>query len=55
MAGVWALLAVPSVPSVPSVLRWSESVLWVPFLSLYANFSAEIARAIRRARAEAKD
>ena len=32
MAGVWALLAVPT------VLWSSESVLWVAFLSLYANF-----------------
>ncbi|MFZ6005620.1 MAG: hypothetical protein ACOYXM_16980 [Actinomycetota bacterium] len=29
---VWALLAVPT------VLLWKESILWVAFMSLYANF-----------------
>lgn len=47
MAGVWALLAVPT------VLWWSESVLWVAFLSLYANFAAEIA-SYQAGRAEEK-
>lgn len=30
--GVWALLAIPT------VLFWKESILWVAFMSLYANF-----------------
>lgn len=29
---VWAVLAVPT------VLLWRESILWVAFMSLYANF-----------------
>lgn len=32
LAGVWAALAVPT------VLFWKESILWVAFMSLYANF-----------------
>jgi hypothetical protein len=46
MAGGWALLAVPT------VIWWSESVPWVAFLRLYANFAAEIAS--YQARAEEK-
>jgi hypothetical protein len=29
---VWALLAIPT------LLLWSESILWIAFMSLYANF-----------------
>ena len=29
---VWALLGIPT------VLIWKESILWVAFMSLYANF-----------------
>jgi hypothetical protein len=36
-AGVWAVLVVPT------LLLWKDSVLWVAFLSLYANFASEIA------------
>jgi hypothetical protein len=32
MMGVWALLGIPT------VLVWKESILWVAFMSLYANF-----------------
>jgi hypothetical protein len=32
MMGVWALLAIPT------VLVWKQSILWVAFMSLYANF-----------------
>lgn len=32
---VWPLLAIPT------LLWWSGSVLWVAFLSLYANFASE--------------
>jgi len=31
MTGVWMLLAIPT------VLIWKESILWVAFMSLYAN------------------
>jgi hypothetical protein len=31
---VWAALAVPT------VLLWRESILWVAFMSLYANFAS---------------
>lgn len=31
-AVVWALLAVPT------LVWWRESILWVAFMSLYANF-----------------
>ncbi len=37
MAGVWAVLVIPT------LLVWADSVLWVAFLSLYANFASEIA------------
>lgn len=45
MAGVWVLLAIPT------VTWWSDSVLWVAFLSLYANFAGEIS-AYQAGRAE---
>lgn len=32
MMGVWAALALPT------ILFWKESILWVAFMSLYANF-----------------
>jgi hypothetical protein len=32
MMGVWALAAIPT------VVWWKESILWVAFMSLYANF-----------------
>jgi hypothetical protein len=32
MMGVWAALVVPT------ILLWPNSVLWVAFMSLYANF-----------------
>lgn len=32
MMGVWAALAIPT------VIVWRESILWVAFMSLYANF-----------------
>lgn len=35
MMGVWAVLVIPT------LLWWKNSVLWVAFLSLYANFAAE--------------
>lgn len=31
MTGTWALLAAPT------VIWWRESILWVAFMSLYAN------------------
>lgn len=34
---LWACLVVPT------ILWWKDSVLWVAFLSLYANFASEIA------------
>jgi hypothetical protein len=32
MMGVWSALAIPT------VIWWRESLLWVAFMSLYANF-----------------
>jgi hypothetical protein len=32
MSGLWALLLIPT------LLWWRESILWVAFMSLYANF-----------------
>jgi hypothetical protein len=37
LAGFWAVLIVPT------VLWWRDSVLWVAFLSLYANIASELA------------
>ena len=42
---VWAALALPT------VLFWKESILWVAFMSLYANFVGH-ASAWQAARAE---
>lgn len=36
---VWALMAIPT------VLFWSESILWVAFMSLYANVAGHWAAA----------
>lgn len=49
MCVVWALLLIPS------LLWWKTSILWVIFLSLYANFAthwsaAQGARAERQAK-----
>jgi hypothetical protein len=41
----WALMAVPT------ILWFRDSILWVAFMSLYANFAAEMA-AYQGARAE---
>lgn len=51
MAVVWALLAIPT------LLWWRESILWVAFMSLYANFvghasAAEAAEAKLEARGD---
>lgn len=35
MMVVWVLLVIPT------LLWWKNSVLWVAFLSLYANFASE--------------
>jgi hypothetical protein len=32
MMWVWSLLAIPT------ILLWKDSILWVAFMSLYANF-----------------
>ncbi len=32
MMTLWAIMAIPT------VLFWKESILWVAFMSLYANF-----------------
>lgn len=37
MAAVWAVLVVPT------ILWWKDSILWVAFMSLYANFEASLA------------
>lgn len=42
---VWALLLIPS------VLYWKDSILWVIFLSIYANFVGHLS-AYSGARAE---
>ncbi|MEV5265246.1 hypothetical protein [Streptomyces werraensis] len=42
---VWVLLAIPT------LLLWRESILWVAFMSLYANVAAHWA-AFQGARAE---
>jgi hypothetical protein len=39
MSAVWALMLIPT------LLWWSESVLWVAGMSLYANFSSHLAAA----------
>lgn len=45
LALVWAVLAIPT------VLWWRESILWVAFMSLYANVAGHWA-AYQGARAE---
>ncbi len=37
MVVVWALLIIPT------MLLWKESILWVAFMSLYANFASHFA------------
>lgn len=37
LAGVWAVLILPT------IVWWRDSVLWVAFLSLYANIASEVA------------
>jgi hypothetical protein len=39
MQWTWALLAIPT------LLWWRESILWVAFMSLYANFVGHAAAA----------
>jgi hypothetical protein len=48
MMGVWAVAAIPT------VLWWKESILWVAFMSLYANFVGHFS-AMDGARAEAQN
>lgn len=49
LAAAWALLLVPT------LLWWSESILWVGFMSLYANFVGHLsASAACRAEEEIK-
>ncbi|WP_086732663.1 hypothetical protein [Streptomyces glaucescens] len=45
MAGLWALLLVPT------LIWWPNSVLWVAFMSLYANFVGHLSAA-KASRAE---
>ena len=45
LAGVWALLLVPT------LLFWTNSVLWVAAMSLYANFVGHLSAA-KASRAE---
>jgi hypothetical protein len=45
MAAVWALLVIPT------LLFWSNSVLWVAAMSLYANFVGHLSAA-KASRAE---
>lgn len=40
-AFVWVLLVVPT------LVWWHESILWVAFMSLYANFGVHLAGATR--------
>lgn len=47
MAAIWAGLAIPT------VLLWPDSILWVAFMSLYANFIGHWS-AVQAARAEKK-
>jgi hypothetical protein len=50
MAAVWLTLVVPT------VLLWKQSVLWVAFMSLYANFVGHLSAAkASRAEVEAED
>jgi hypothetical protein len=45
LAGVWALLLIPT------LMFWSNSVLWVAAMSLYANFVGHLSAA-KASRAE---
>lgn len=45
LAGVWVALAIPT------LLVWRESILWVAFMSLYANIAGHWS-AYQAARAE---
>jgi hypothetical protein len=45
MAAVWALLLIPT------LIWWPTSVLWVAFMSLYANFVGHLSAA-KASRAE---
>lgn len=45
MVGVWSLLLIPT------VLLWRESIIWVVFMSWYANFVGHVS-AWNAARAE---
>lgn len=47
MMVLWAALAIPT------IIVWKESILWVAFMSLYANFASHFA-AMDAARAERK-
>lgn len=50
LAGVWALLLVPT------LLLWKSSVLWVAAMSLYANFVGHLSAAkASRAEEEAEE
>lgn len=50
MAAIWLSLAIPT------ALFWKESVLWVAFMSLYANFVGHMSAAkAARAEEEAKE
>jgi hypothetical protein len=51
MAAIWVVLIVPT------VAWWSDSVLWVAFLSIYANVASEIAahHALRAEKASRAD
>ena len=37
MAGLWALLAIPT------VLWWKDAIVWVALMSIYANVEASVA------------
>jgi hypothetical protein len=39
LAGAWALLVIPT------LLLWKNSILWVSFMSLYANFIGHLSAA----------
>jgi hypothetical protein len=47
LAGAWALMLIPT------LLWWSQSVLWVAGMSLYANFVGHLSAA-KASRAEEK-
>lgn len=50
MAAIWVSLVVPT------ILFWKQSVLWVAFMSLYANFVGHLSAAkASRAELEAED